>query len=175
MVRDLTAHIRDVPDFPKPGIVFKDITPLLRDPDALAAAIDALAAPYADADLAAVAAVESRGFIFASAVARVLGCGFVPLRKPNKLPAATIAAAYELEYGVDTIEAHTDAIQPGERVVIVDDLIATGGTAAAAVELVERLGGQVHGLAFLIELAFLDGRAKLGAYPVHSVLTYDGE
>ena len=172
MDRDLAAYIRDVPDFPKPGILFKDITPLLGDPDALKAAVRALAAPYRDANLMAVAAVESRGFIFAAAVALELGCGFVPLRKPNKLPAETTSATYELEYGVDTIEVHTDALRPGDRVVIIDDVIATGGTAAAAVELVKSLGGELVGLAFLVELAFLSGRAKLGDYPVHSVLTY---
>ena len=127
MAPNLTAYIRDVPDFPKPGILFKDITPLLGDAEALKAAVQALAAPYRNANLAAVAAVESRGFIFASAVACELGCGFVPLRKPNKLPAATTSATYELEYGVDTIEVHTDAIQPDDRVAIIDDVIATGG------------------------------------------------
>ena len=173
MSLDLTAFIRDVPDFPKPGIVFKDITPLLKDPGALEAAIQALAAPYRDANLASVAAIESRGFIFAAAVALELGCGFVPLRKPNKLPAETTSAAYELEYGTDTIEVHVDAIDGGDRVAIIDDVIATGGTAAAAVELVNGLGGNLVGISFLIDLAFLGGRAKLGDYPVHSVITYD--
>ena len=173
MAPNLTAYIRDVPDFPKPGILFKDITPLLGDPDALKAAVQALAAPYRDANLAAVAAVESRGFIFASAVACELGCGFVPLRKPNKLPAETTSATYELEYGVDTIEVHTDAIRPGDRVAIIDDLIATGGTAVAAVELVQNLGGELVGISFLIDLAFLGGSARLSDYPVHTVITYD--
>ena len=173
MSLDLTAYIRDVPDFPKPGIVFKDITPLLKDPAALEAAVKALAAPYRDANLESVAAIESRGFIFAAAVALELGCGFVPLRKPNKLPAATTSATYELEYGTDTIEAHLDAIHPGDRVAVIDDVIATGGTAAAAVELVETLGGNLVGISFLIDLAFLGGTAKLGDYPIHSVITYD--
>ena len=175
MAPNLTAYIRDVPDFPKPGILFKDITPLLGDPDALKAAVQALAAPYRNANLAAVAAVESRGFIFASAVACELGCGFVPLRKPNKLPAATTSATYELEYGVDTIEVHVDAIQPGDRVAIIDDLIATGGTAVAAAELVERLGGKLVGLSFLIDLAFLGGCARLAGHPIHTVITYNAD
>ena len=173
MPSDLTAYIRDVPDFPKPGIVFKDITPLLKDPGALESAIQALAAPYRDANLVSVAAIESRGFIFAAAVACELGCGFVPLRKPNKLPAETTSATYELEYGTDTIEIHVDAIHPGDRVAIIDDVIATGGTAAAAVELVEALGGNLVGISFLIDLAFLGGTAKLGDYPIHRVITYD--
>lgn len=175
MSPDLTAYIRDVPDFPKPGILFKDITPLLGNPDALKAAVQALADPYRDANLASVAAVESRGFIFAAAVAYELGCGFVPLRKPNKLPAATTSVTYELEYGVDTIEVHVDAIRPGDRVAIVDDVIATGGTAVASVELVEGLGGELVGISFLIDLAFLGGSARLSHYPVHTVITYDGD
>ncbi|MDE2868949.1 MAG: adenine phosphoribosyltransferase [Chloroflexota bacterium] len=173
MSLDLTAYIRDIPDFPKPGILFKDITPLLADPAALKAAVHALADPYRDANLVSVAAIESRGFIFAAAVALELGCGFVPLRKPNKLPAATTSATYELEYGTDTIEVHVDAIHPGDRVAIIDDVIATGGTAAAAVELVETLGGNLVGISFLIDLAFLGGTAKIGNYPVHSVITYN--
>ncbi len=175
MALDLTAYIRDVPDFPKPGILFKDITPLLGDPAALKAAVQALAEPYRDANLASVAAVESRGFIFAAAVACELGCGFVPLRKPDKLPAETTSATYQLEYGTDTIEVHVDAIHPGDRVAIIDDVIATGGTAAAAVELVNGLGGNLVGISFLIDLAFLGGTAKLGDYPIHSVITYDGD
>ncbi len=173
MSPDLTSFIRDIPDFPKPGIVFKDITPLLKDPAALEAAVQALADPYRDANLSSVAAIESRGFIFAAAVALELGCGFVPLRKPNKLPAETTSATYELEYGTDTIEVHVDAIHPGDRVAIIDDVIATGGTAAAAVELVETLGGNLVGISFLIDLAFLGGTARLGDYPSHSVITYD--
>ena len=175
MALDLTAYIRDVPDFPKPGILFKDITPLLGDPAALKDAVQALAEPYRNANLASVAAVESRGFIFAAAVACELGCGFVPLRKPDKLPAETTSATYQLEYGTDTIEVHVDAIHPGDRVAIIDDVIATGGTAAAAVELVNGLGGNLVGISFLIDLAFLGGTAKLGDYPIHSVITYDGD
>ena len=175
MALDLTAYIRDVPDFPKPGILFKDITPLLGAPAALKAAVQALAEPYRDANLASVAAVESRGFIFAAAVACELGCGFVPLRKPDKLPAETTSATYQLEYGTDTIEVHVDAIHPGDRVAIIDDVIATGGTAAAAVELVNGLGGNLVGISFLIDLAFLGGTAKLGDYPIHSVITYNGD
>ena len=175
MALDLAAYIRDVPDFPKPGILFKDITPLLGDPAALKDAVQALAEPYRNANLASVAAVESRGFIFAAAVACELGCGFVPLRKPDKLPAETTSATYQLEYGTDTIEVHVDAIHPGDRVAIIDDVIATGGTAAAAVELVNGLGGNLIGISFLIDLAFLGGTAKLGDYPIHSVITYDGD
>ncbi len=175
MALDLTAYIRDVPDFPKPGILFKDITPLLGDPAALKDAVQALAEPYRNANLASVAAVESRGFIFAAAVACELGCGFVPLRKPDKLPAETTSATYQLEYGTDTIEVHVDAIHPGDRVAIIDDVIATGGTAAAAVELVNGLGGNLVGISFLIDLAFLGGTAKLGDYPIHSVITYNGD
>lgn len=175
MSLDLTAYIRDVPDFPKPGIMFKDITPLLGDPAALTSAVRALAAPYRDANLAYVAAVESRGFIFAAAVAVELGCGFVPLRKPNKLPAETTSATYELEYGTDTIEVHVDAIHPGDRVAIIDDVIATGGTAVAAVELVKTLGAEIVGISFLIDLAFLGGSARLGDSPVHTVITYNGD
>ena len=169
---DLTAHIRDVADFPKPGISFKDITPLLRDSDALAASIIALAEPYKHTNVSAVAAIESRGFIFAVAVALQLGCGFIPLRKPGKLPAVTTSAQYELEYGFDSIEIHTDSINPNDRIAIIDDLIATGGTAAAAIDLTQRLGGEVVGLSFLIELEFLHGRQKLGNHPVHSVIRY---
>ena len=175
MAPNLTAYIRDVPDFPKPGILFKDITPLLGDAEALKAAVQALATPYRNANLAAVAAVECRGFIYASAVACELGCGFVPLRKPNKLPAETTSATYELEYGVDTIEVHVDAIQPGDRVAIIDDVIATGGTAVAAVELVQNLGGKLVGLSFLIDLAFLGGCARLAGHPIHTVITYNAD
>ena len=167
---NLEAFIRDVPDFPKPGIVFKDITPLLSDPTALRAAVQALAAPYRQDPPDLIAAVEARGFIFAGALACELNCGFVPLRKPGKLPADTIAEEYELEYGTATIEVHRDAIHAGDRVLVLDDLLAIGGPAAAAIRLVERLGGQVTGAAFLIELDFLKGRERLGEHPVHSVL-----
>jgi len=169
---DLARYIRDVPDFPKPGIMFKDITPLLRDATAFRVAVEVLAVPYRGQALDAIAAVESRGFIFAAPVAQTLGCGFVPMRKPGKLPAATARAEYALEYGTDAIEVHRDAIGPGARVAIMDDLLATGGTAAAAARLVTELGGTVVGMSFLIELDFLKGRARLGAYPLYSVLHF---
>ena len=169
---DLAAHIRDVPDFPKPGILFKDITTLLKDPVAFAAAVDALAAPYRENPPDLIAAVEARGFIFAGAVAIKLGCGFVPMRKPGKLPAETVKLEYELEYGTDAIEVHRDAIGPGTRVVVMDDLLATGGTAAAAAGLVEQLGGTVAGISFLIELDFLKGRARLGDHPIHTTIHF---
>ena len=172
---DLRQLIRSVPDFPKPGIVFRDITPLLADPAGLDQAVAQLADPYRDRKVDLVAAVESRGFIFGAAVARQLGAGFVPIRKPGKLPAATTKASYQLEYGSDTIEIHTDAISPGQRVLLLDDLLATGGTMAAACQLVQGLGGEIVGIAFLIELAFLNGRAKLTDYEILSLITYDAE
>ncbi|MFW6132991.1 MAG: adenine phosphoribosyltransferase, partial [Planctomycetota bacterium] len=158
---DLEQYIRDVPDFPKPGIIFKDITPLLGDAEALKAAADQLAEPFADAGVEAVTGIESRGFIFGALVAERLGAGFVPVRKPGKLPCETYAADYELEYGTDSVEMHRDAVQSGQNVLMVDDLIATGGSMAAACKLVERLGGQIVGVSVLIELCFLDGRSKL--------------
>lgn len=172
---DLASHIRDIPDFPKAGIVFKDITPLLRDWGAFGEAIERLVEPYKASPPDLIVAVESRGFVFAPSMAQALGCGFAPVRKPGKLPAATASREYELEYGSDEIEIHVDAIEDGDRVLIVDDLLATGGTAAAAAELVEDVGGEVVGLAFLIELDFLQGRAKLQGYDVHSVLHFDSE
>lgn len=168
----LKAAIRDVPDFPKPGIIFKDITTLLKDPRLLRIAVDQLVSLCAGKPADKVAAIESRGFIFGSLVADRLGAGLVPVRKPGKLPAKTISASYELEYGTDTIEMHADGIAPNDRVLIVDDLIATGGTARAAAELVEKAGGQVEAFVFLIELGFLDGRAKLAGRDVRSVLQY---
>lgn len=166
--------IRDVPDFPKPGIVFKDITPILADAKATALIYDALAAPYLDSGetIDLVLGIESRGFIFGTPVAQKLGVGFAPIRKPGKLPWKTVSQSYQLEYGEDTLELHQDAIQPGQRVVIVDDLLATGGTMEAACKLVEVLGGVVAGCSFMIELGFLDGRAKLGERPVHSLIKY---
>ena len=155
----LKSRIRSVPDFPKPGILFYDITTLLRDPDGFKAALDGLAAPYQDQGISLVVGIESRGFILGAAVADRLGAGFCPIRKPGKLPAQTIKEAFQLEYGTDAIEIHADAIEPGQRVLIVDDVLATGGTASAAVRLVNRLGGQLHGLAFLIELAGLERAA----------------
>jgi adenine phosphoribosyltransferase len=170
---DLARFVRDIPDFPKKGIVFKDITPLLRDPGALAQAVDVLAAHYAGGRVDAVAAVESRGFIFGGALAMTLGAGFIPIRKPGKLPHDTLSESYSLEYGTDTVQMHSDAVRKGDRVLIVDDLLATGGTARAAVNLVARLGGEVIGAAFVIELGFLDGRTKLGDVPVFALLNYD--
>ena len=168
----LKDFIREVPDFPKPGILFRDITPLLADPEALAAAIDALSEPFLDGDIDVVAAVEARGFIFGSAVARRLGAGFVPLRKQGKLPWETESITYGLEYGTDTIEMHRDALGPGTRVLMIDDLLATGGTMAAACQLAEKLGAEIAGLTFLIELSDLGGRERLGDYPLHVVIRY---
>jgi adenine phosphoribosyltransferase len=158
---DLNACIRDIPDFPKPGIVFKDITPLLADAQALAETIRLLCEPVACENVQVVTGVESRGFIFGTAVAQELGVGFVPIRKPGKLPARTVSETYELEYGTDTVEIHADAIAPGQRVLMVDDLLATGGTMAAACSLVRKLGGEIISSSFVIELAFLNGRKKL--------------
>jgi adenine phosphoribosyltransferase len=169
---DLKQHIRHVPDFPKAGILFYDITTLLRHPDGLSATIDRLADPYADAAIDLVVGIESRGFILGSPVAQRLGAGFVPIRKPGKLPAACRKETYDLEYGTDALEIHEDAVQVGQRVLIVDDVLATGGTAAAAARLVRRVGGELHGLAFLIELMFLNGQSKLKGEKVHSVLQY---
>ena len=168
--------IRDVPDFPKPGIMFKDITPLLGDPTALHQVVDALAAPYRDKTgkptVARVLGIESRGFIFGVPVAQRLGVGFAPIRKPGKLPWKTVSESYALEYGEDRIELHEDAVHHGERVLVVDDLLATGGTLAAACRLVERVGGKVAGCAVVVELGFLDGRKKLGDRPLHALVRY---
>jgi adenine phosphoribosyltransferase len=169
---DLKQHIRNVPDFPKAGILFYDITTLLRDPQGFDTTVNTLAMPYRDQGITLVAGIESRGFILGAAVAQRIGAGFVPIRKPGKLPAKAIRATYDLEYGKDALEVHEDAIQRGQRVLIVDDVLATGGTAAAAVDLVERLGGELHGLAFLIELLFLNGRSKIDGKGIYSVLQY---
>lgn len=169
-ILDLSRRIRDVPDFPVPGVVFKDITPLLRDPAALSLAVELLTQPYRSMRVDAVVGAESRGFIFGTAVARNLSAGFVPIRKPGKLPRATKRAAYSLEYGEDHLEIHEDAIKPGDRVLMVDDLLATGGTMVASCELVEQLGGEIVGVSVLIELVFLKGRAKLAKYPLHTIL-----
>lgn len=163
--------IREVPNFPKPGILFKDITPLLADAEGFATAVTLMFESTSDLEVDTVVGIESRGFLFGVALATTLGCGFVPVRKPGKLPAATLSVSYELEYGRDSLEIHRDALRPGARVLIVDDLLATGGTAAATVELVEKAGGQVAGVAVLIDLAFLGGSAKVQA-PVRSVLRY---
>ena len=168
---DLNPLIRDVPDFPKPGIIFKDITPLLRDPRALAHVITALAAPYHGKGITQVVGIESRGFILAPAVALALGAGFIPVRKPGKLPWKALRQSYGLEYGQDTLEIHDDALTAADRVLIVDDVLATGGTAHAATTLVSRLGATVHAAAFLIDLTFLGGAAKVGV-PVTAVLRY---
>ncbi len=174
MTTDLIkSKIRHVPDFPKPGILFYDITTLLRDREGLRQAMDALAAPYRDARIDLVVGMESRGFIFGAALADRLSAGFVPVRKPGKLPAAARRVTYDLEYGSDALEMHADAITAGQRVLIVDDLLATGGTAGATIELVSGAGADIVGCAFLIELSFLQGRARLGTTPVHVVLTYD--
>lgn len=175
MVNDLASRIRAVPGFPKPGIVFRDITTLLNDPAALSAALDALGEPFQGMNVDKVVAIESRGFIFGGLLARRLGAGFVPARKPGKLPATTYREEYELEYGRDAIEIHTDAITPGQRILIHDDLLATGGTAAATCRLVQRMQGSIVGISFLIELTFLKGRERLRPHAVHSVIRYDAE
>ena len=168
----LKEHVRDVPDHPKPGIIFKDITPLLAHPEAFAGSIEALAAPFGDRQIDKVVGIEARGFVFAAPIAYERRAGFVPVRKAGKLPWEIEREEYELEYGTDLLEIHRDAIAPGEQVLIVDDVLATGGTASAVVRLVERLGGSVVGLTFLIELAFLDGRKKLEGQNVHTVICY---
>lgn len=168
----LKRLIREAPDFPKPGILFYDITPLLRDAAGFRAAVDGIVEPYRDAAPDLVVGIESRGFIVGTAAADRLGVGFVPARKPGKLPWRTERATYALEYGTDAIEMHRDAVEPGQRVLIVDDLLATGGTARAAVDLVRRSGAQVAGLSFLIELEALDGRARLRGAQVDAVLRY---
>jgi adenine phosphoribosyltransferase len=168
----LRAAVRDIPDFPKEGILFRDITTLLLDPEAHRLAVDAMAQPFRHAPPDQILGIESRGFIFGSSLALELERGFVLARKPGKLPGDTASVSYDLEYGSDAIEVHRDSIAPGSRVLVVDDLIATGGTAKAACELVETLGGEVAGVLFLIELSFLNGRELLGDWPVYSVLRY---
>lgn len=171
---DLTDYIRDVPDWPKPGVLFKDITPLLAHPSALALAVEQMANPFRNQQVHLVVGAESRGFIFGTAIAQALSAGFVPIRKPNKLPAKTHAITYELEYGRDTLEIHADAVQPGQRVLVVDDLLATGGTMKACLDLIGRLDGEIVGVAVLIELMFLNGRNKLKPHDhdVHAVIKY---
>jgi adenine phosphoribosyltransferase len=168
----LKSLIRDVPDFPSHGILFRDVTPLLRDPAGLARVVDALAERYSGAGVDVVAGIESRGFIFGAPLALRLGVGFVPVRKPGKLPADKIRREYVLEYGTGALEVHVDAVRPGERVLLVDDLLATGGTAAAAVALLEQIGGTVADVAFVVELEFLAGRRALEGYAVHSLVRY---
>src|SRR5688500_10760734 len=171
-IAELRAKIRDIKDFPTEGILFKDITTLLKDPRAFKYVLDHLANSYIQSRVEVVVAIESRGFIFGGALGHELGAGFVPVRKLGKLPAKTIEVEYELEYGRDALAIHEDAISPGQRVLVVDDLLATGGTMAAALRLVEQLGGVVVGVAFLIELTFLHGRDKLKTYPLHSLIVY---
>ena len=173
MVQQLTRLIRDIPDFPKPGILFRDITPMLADPSGLALAIELLANPFRGKNIDLVVGAESRGFIFGTAVACCLSAGFVLVRKPGKLPHKKISMTYDLEYGKDTLEMHADAILKGQRVLIVDDVLATGGTMQACCDLVKQLGGHIAGVAVLIELAGLKGRSKLGNLETHSVLKYE--
>jgi len=171
----LRELIRDIPDFPKPGVVFKDITPLLAHPGGLSLAVEYLTQPFRHLHVDLVCGAESRGFIFGTAVAQSLSAGFVPIRKPGRLPHATHAESYELEYGSETVEIHRDAISSGDRVLMVDDVLATGGTMAACCRLVEKLGGEIVGIAVLIELAFLNGRSQLSGRPLHAILNYHSE
>ncbi|MBP9733663.1 MAG: adenine phosphoribosyltransferase [Candidatus Omnitrophica bacterium] len=168
----LKSFVRDIPDFPKPGILFKDITPLIRNAVAFRAAVDALIAPFRDKKITHIVCVEARGFIFGSAAATALGAGFVPIRKQGKLPYRTFDVAYDLEYGTGVLSMHQDALGAEDRVLIVDDLLATGGTVGAVAKLIEQCGAKIEGITFLVELEFLAGRAKLGAHPAHSVLKY---
>lgn len=168
----LKQYIRDIPDFPQPGILYRDITPLLSHPPAFRAVVDALVHRYRDVDLGGIAAVESRGFLFAAPLAYALGVPFITARKVGKLPFTTVTESYALEYGTATLEIHTDALTPGQRVLVVDDLLATGGTVAATMTLVERLGGAVMGAAFVIELAALRGRERLAGRDVFALITY---
>jgi len=179
---DLKKCIRGIPDFPKPGIMFRDITPLLADPQAFREAVRRMCEPYRAGGPPAggqavdvVIGAESRGFIFAAAMALELDAGFVPIRKKGKLPSKTVSVSYDLEYGTDTLQMHTDAVAPGTRVLMVDDLLATGGTMAACCEMVEKAGGKILGIEFLIELSFLKGRAKLGKHPIRSQIVFDNE
>ena len=171
-MEELKKKIREVPDFPSPGILFYDLTTLLKDSESLRTVIDLMTQEYRDREIDQVVAIESRGFIFGPALAYNLQVGFVPVRKKGRLPAQTISASYDLEYGQDVLEMHTDAIQKGGRVLIVDDLIATGGTAAATTQLVHQLGGEIIGLAFIVELEFLKGREKLDGFEIFSILKY---
>ena len=173
MAVDLKAFIAEVPDYPKPGISFKDLCPILSSPEAFSDAISRLEGEFRDRKIEAIVAAEARGFLWAAPLARSLAAALVPVRKPKKLPRKTISATYELEYGTDELHMHQDAIKSGQRVLIVDDLLATGGTAQAMVQLVEKLGGQVVSLAFIVELAFLKGREKLAPHPVLSLVTYE--
>ena len=168
----LEDWIRDIPDFPQKGVLFKDITPLLQDAATFRAAMERLAAHYSGAGIQTVVGIESRGFIFGAPLAYLLNCGFVPVRKFGKLPSQTVSVEYALEYGTNVVEVHRDAVKPGERVLIVDDLLATGGTVSAAIDLVERLGGHIAGVAFLVELTFLKGREQLQSHDVFALIKY---
>lgn len=170
---ELCRYIRDIPDFPKPGVLFRDITPLLGSPAGLSLAVEFMTQPFRDKHIDVVVGAESRGFIFGTAVARNLSAGFIPIRKPGKLPAEKRSVTYELEYGTDTLEIHADAITAGQRVLLMDDLLATGGTMRACCDLVEQLGGDIVGVAVLIELIGLEGRSQLTKWPLHAVLSYD--
>ena len=171
-MKSIADRIRDIPDFPKKGIVFKDITPVLSDIETLRISIKEMSAPYMDLNVDVVVGIESRGFIFGAPIADILGCSFVPVRKPGKLPWKTESVSYELEYGNDSLEIHTDAIQPHQNILIVDDLLATGGTAEAACRLVSKLRGNIVGFTVLVELKFLEGRKRLKQYNVHSLVKY---
>lgn len=173
MSLDLAAHIRDIADFPEPGVVFKDITPLLGDPAALRDTVDRFADTHRHLEITKVVGIEARGFILAAPVAIALGAGFVPVRKAGKLPWTVEGQDYDLEYGTDRVEVHADAIAPGERILVLDDVLATGGTAAATIALVEKLGGNVVATTFLLELGFLDGRRRLEGHPITSLVTVD--
>jgi len=172
---EIAQAIRSIPGFPKPGIVFRDITTLLKDPRRFSDAVDALCAPFADVGIDKVASVEARGFVFGAALALRLNAGFVPVRKPGKLPAEVLRREYALEYGTDAVEIHRDAVAPGERILLHDDLLATGGTMEAACGLIEELGGVIVGVSFLVELTFLHGRQRLSRYPIHSLVQYESE
>lgn len=169
---DLTHFIRNIPDFPKPGIQFKDITPLLMDPEAFKEAVEMMAAPFKSLKISKVVGIEARGFLFAAPIAIELNAGIVPIRKPGKLPYKSERYTYDLEYGTDTIEIHQDAVTRSDNVLVVDDLLATGGTVTAACKLIEKLGARVAGISFLIELAFLSGRKKIDGYTLHSLLKF---
>lgn len=175
MNTDIKKYIRSVKDFPKPGIMFRDITTLLKEPEGLKASFNALIKFTEGLKVDKVVGIESRGFMLGAMIAEHLNAGFVPIRKPGKLPAATVKEEYSLEYGTDAIEMHEDAVAPGESVLLHDDLLATGGTACAAVKLIEKLGGKVVQVSFIIELSFLNGRERLKGYDVRSLVTYDGE
>lgn len=172
-MEQLTSLIRDIPDFPEPGIVFKDITPVLADGDAFGSLIDALAKPFFEAGVTKVAGIEARGFTLATPVAERLHAGFIPVRKPGKLPWNTVREEYTLEYGTDALEIHTDAVHEGEKVLVVDDVIATGGTAAAAIRLLRGIGADIVGFSVFIELAFLSGSELLDGVPLHALVSYD--